>query len=246
MPSARIAPESGRNTPSAKRPHASPGALPSHRQGPTSTDLDAPSLRGHQRRAVGPCWARVRSPTRRPRRRPRQRADVGRGCSEPNPATRIIKRVLTASGTYSPCGGNTRGSQTHGLAYVEANPRPQYRAHATRFGQRRLRFACLNRMQPVARQRSSVQPVAACAVRSGIAHRWHSVATLCMWLQHGACGCNTVCCAAASHLCVAQRQMSRRAAVATQMWAWAWTRLRCRCGLGWTSADVGWGWTLSQ
>ena len=105
MPSARIAPESGRNTPSAKRPHASPGALPSHRQGPTSTDLDAPSLRGHQRRAVGPCWARVRSPTRRPRRRPRQRADVGRGCSEPNPATRTstesslpVARTLPAAG----------------------------------------------------------------------------------------------------------------------------------------------------
>ena len=197
MPSARIAPESGRNTPSAKRPHASPGALPSHRQGPTSTDLDAPSLRGHQRRAVGPCWARVRSPTRRPRRRPRQRADVGRGCSEQNPATRIIKRVLTASGTYSPCGGNTLGSQTHRLAYVEANPRPQYRAHATRFGQRRLRFACLNRMQPVARQRSSVQPVAACAICSGMG-------TGGTRLQRRARGCNTSCCAAASNLCCAE------------------------------------------
>ena len=156
-----------------------------------------------------------------------------------------IKRVLTASGTYSPCGRNTLGSQTQRLAYVEANPRPQYRAHATRFGQRRLRFACLNRMQPVARQRSSVQPVAACAVRSGIAHRWHSVATQCMWLQYSACGCNTFC-VLLRHTCVAQGQMSRRAAVAAQMWAWAWTRLRCRCGLGWTRADVGWGWTLSQ
>ena len=107
-------------------------------------------------------------------------------------ATPHINRVLTASGTYSPCGGNTRGSQTHGLAYVGAHPRPQCRAHATRFGQRRLRFACLDRMQPVARQRSSVQPVAACVVRSGIAHRWHSVATLCMWLQHSACGCVTL------------------------------------------------------
>ena len=103
----------------------------------------------------------------------------------------------------------------------------------------------LNRMHPVARQRSSVQPVAARAVRSGIVHRWHSVATQCMWLQHSACGCDTFC-VLLRHSCVAQRQISRRAAVVTQMWAWAWTRLRCRCGLGRTRADVGWEWTLSQ
>ena len=102
-----------------------------------------------------------------------------------------INRVFTASGTCSPCGGNTRGSQTHGLAYVGANPRPQCRAHATRFGQRRL-GGCLDRMQPVARQCSSVQPVAACAVRSGIAHRWHSVATQVALACNSACGCNTV------------------------------------------------------
>ena len=43
-----------------------------------------------------------------------------------------INGVFTASGTYSPCGRNTRGSQRHGLAYVGANPRPRCRAHATR------------------------------------------------------------------------------------------------------------------
>ena len=221
MPSARIAPESGRNTPSAKRPHASPGALPSHRQGPTSTDLDAPSLRGHQRRAVGPCWARVRSPTRRPRRRPRQRADVGRGCSEPNPATRIIKRVFTASGTCSPCGGNTRGSQTHGLAYVEANPRPQCRAQATRFGQRRLRFASLE--SDAASRMAARQRAAGCSMCRP-QRDWVQVAL----------GCNTVHVvatqgAAASHLCCAEADVPEGStgdtdvglgmdSVAVQMW----------------------------
>jgi hypothetical protein len=58
-------------------------------------------------------------------------------------------------------------------------------------------------------------------VRSGIVHRWHSVATQCMWLQH----------IALRHTCVAaQRQMSRRAAVVAQMSA--------RDGLG-CMADVG-------
>jgi hypothetical protein len=63
------------------------------------------------------------------------------------------------------------------------------------------------------------------------------VATQCVWLQH---------IVLLRHTSVAKRQMSRRAAVATQMWAWPLTRLWCRCGLGWTRADVGWGWTLSQ
>jgi len=101
--------QAGTPPPSGGTPHQwhrQPGQpSPSNRQGSTSTDLDAPSLRGHQRRAVGPCWARVRCPTRRPRRRPRQRADVGRGCSEPNPATRTstesslpVARALPAAG----------------------------------------------------------------------------------------------------------------------------------------------------
>ena len=55
---------------------------------PLETDLDyySPSPRGNRRMTVGPCWARVRGPTRRPR--PRRRADVGRDCSEPKLATR--------------------------------------------------------------------------------------------------------------------------------------------------------------
>ena len=84
-------------------------------------------------------------------------------------------------------------------------------------------------MQPVARQRGSVQPVAACAVCSGIVHRWHSVATQDAWLQHGVL--------LMRHTCVAQRQMSRRAAGLAQRSAGD--------GFG-CGADVGKGWTLSQ
>jgi hypothetical protein len=243
---------------------------------------DAPSHRGHQRSAVGPCWARVRGPTRRPRRRPRrtprQRASrLGRGprllrakSSDPH-----INRVLTVSGTYSPCRWNTWGGQRHGVAYVGANPRPQCRAHASRIGQRRLRFACVDRMQPVARQRGSVQPVAACAVRCDTVH---SVATQRMWLQHSGCGCNM--CAAASHLCCAEADVPEGSSgdadvglgmdsVAVQMWARAWTLSQCSCGWvgGWVGgggggsfalvqrwardrlspfADVGGGWTWSR
>jgi hypothetical protein len=49
-----------------------------------------------------------------------------------------------------------------------------------------LRLLGLDRMQPVARQRGSVQP---------------GLLTGGTRLQHSACGCNTLCCAAASHLC---------------------------------------------
>jgi hypothetical protein len=68
----------------------------------------------------------------------------------------------------------------------------------------------------------------------------HVVATQCMWLQHSVL---------LRHTCLAQREMSRKAAVATQMSAWAWIRSpgrrpgaqvgagswtcsRCRCGRG--------------
>ena len=206
MPSARIAPESGRNTPSAKRPHASPGALPSHRQGPTSTDLDAPSLRGHQRRAVGPCWARVRSPTRRPRRRPRQRADVGRGCSEQNPATRIIKRVLTASGTYSPCGRNTRGQPNAPprLRRSKSSSTVPRTRHTIRPAAPSLRLLESDAASGTAAQQRS----AGCRMcrpqrdRSQVAlgcNTVHVVATWRMWLQHSVLRCcvTLVCCAEA-------------------------------------------------
>ncbi len=128
------------------------------------------------------------------------RADVGRDCSELNlDSSPHIDRVFTASGTCSSCGWNTRGSQRHGLAYVEAHPRPQCRARAKRFGQRLLRFACSDRI--------------GCS-------QWHGSAAACSRLQHvlsaagsftggtrlqhSGCGCNTLCCAAAPRLCCAQ------------------------------------------
>jgi len=190
MPSEQSAPESGRNPP-AKRRHAAPVAPParaalpqqqarSHLDGPRCPISPRPPTEGSGP-VLGPCALP------NPEAEAKAEAESWRGprllrakSSDPH-----INRVLTASGTYSPCGGNTRGSQTHGLAYVGAHPRrPQCRAHATRFGQRRL-GGCLDRMQPVARQCSSVQPVAACAVRSEIAHRWHSVATQSVWLVGG-------------------------------------------------------------
>ncbi len=88
-----------------------------------------------------------------------------------------IDRVFTASGTCSPCGWNTRGSQT-------ARPRLERRRQSSSMPRTRqairtaapsLRLLGSDRMQPVARHRSSVQPVAAWAVRSGIVHRWHSL-----------------------------------------------------------------------
>ena len=172
-------------------------------------------------------------------------------------ATPHINRVLTASGTYSPCGGNTRGSETHGLAYVGANPRPQCRAHATRFGRRRLRFASLAWIGSGAASGTAArQRAAGC-----------SVCRLQRDCAQVALGCNTVhvvathCAALLRHTCVAQRQMSRRAAVAAQMSAgdgfgcgadvgrpgmdsfavqrWARDRLG-------PVADVGGGWTWSR
>ncbi len=93
-----------------------------------------------------------------------------------------------------------RGSQTHGLAYVEAHPRPQCRAHATRFGQRRGALASLawigcSQWHGSAAACSRLQhvPSAAGSLTGGTR------------LQHSACGCNTVHvvatqCASASHL----------------------------------------------
>jgi hypothetical protein len=95
--------------------------------------------------------------------------------------------------------------------------------------------------EPVARQRRSVQSVAACAVRCGIVHRWHSVATQWMWLQY----IGLRCCAT---LVLSQADVSEGSSgetdvrggmdsAAVQMWA----------GDGLVRmADVGWGWTLSR
>jgi hypothetical protein len=190
-------------------------------------------------------WARVRGPCARPNPAAEAEAEpeaeaesrlglgLGPRLLRAKSSNPHINRVLTDSGTCSLQMEYSAQSKAlrHGLAFVEANPRPQCRAHATRFGQRRLRFACSNRTQPVARQRSSVQPVATGAVRNGIDR------------AKVALGCNIVrvvathCAALLRHTCVALRQMSRRAAVVAQMWAGD--------GLG-CGADVGWGWTLLQ
>jgi hypothetical protein len=213
MPSEQSAPEPGRTPPpSAKRPHAAPlavapparAALPSNRQGSTSADLDAPSSRGHQRRAVGPGWARVRRPTRRPRPRPRQRADVGRGCSEPNPATRTstesslpVARTLPAAGILGAAKRTASLTSKQILVHSAA-----HRPHD--FGQRRLRFAWIESdasSRTAAQQRSA--GCSACRPqrdRAQVAlgcNTVHVVATQCMWLRH-------ILCAAASLLCCAE------------------------------------------
>ena len=142
-----------------------------------------------------------------------------------------INRVFTASG-----GGNTRG-QSKAQRTAVTRPRlrrskPSSMPHtrqAIRPAAPSLRLLGWDRMQPVARQRGSVQPVAACAVCSGIVPRWHSVATQDAWLQHALL--------LMRHTCVAQRQMSRRAAGLAQRSAGD--------GFG-CGADVGQRWTLSQ
>jgi hypothetical protein len=220
---------------------AAPAVLASNKQGAASTDLDP---RGNQRRAAGPCTARVRCPARRPRPRPRQRADVGRDCAEPNPAAPHINRVFTASGTCSPCGWNTRGSQ-------KARPRLRRRQSSSTVPHTRqairpaapsLCLLGLDRMQPVARQRSSAQPVPSSAGSFTGGTR----------LQHSGCGCNTLCCV--THVlpcrgrCPGGRQWWRRCrrgmdSAAVQMWAGdglfrgaevgkGSTQSSCRCGWG--------------
>jgi hypothetical protein len=134
---------------------------------------NAPPPPGDRRRTAGPCRARARCPVRRPR--PRQSADLGRDCSEPNPATR------TSSESRLP----VARSQRHGRASVEANPHPLRRARTAQFTIRPAAPSLgLDRMQSIARKRSVVQPVAAGAVRNAILHRGHSVVTQRTWLQH--------------------------------------------------------------
>ena len=98
---------------------------------PLETDLDyySPSPRGNRRMTVGPCWARVRGPTRRPR--PRRRADVGRDCSEPKLATRtstesshLQQHVLCLRMEYS--------GQLKSTASLTSTPIPVNAAHTPR------------------------------------------------------------------------------------------------------------------
>ena len=190
--------QAGTPPPSGGTPHQwhrQPGQpSPSNRQGSTSTDLDAPSLRGHQRRAVGPCWARVRCPTRRPRRRPRQRADVGRGCSEPNPATRTstesslpVARALPAAGI--------RGAAKRTASLTSEPILGHSAAHTPRdsaSGALAVAWIGCSQWHGSAAACSRLQrvPSAAGSLTGGtrLQPRWHSLATQCMWLQHSACG----------------------------------------------------------
>jgi hypothetical protein len=186
-------------------------------------------------------WARVGpvlGPSARPNAAAEAEAESRRGprLLRAKSSSPHINGVFTASGTYSPCRWNTRGSQRDGLDYVDAHPRPQCRAHTTRFGQRRLRFACLNRVQPVSRQRSNLQPVATDPVLSGIVHRWHSVATQCMRLHHIVLRC-CVTPVLRRGRCPGGQQWRHRCGrgmdlVPVQMWAWAWTQSRSRRGRG--------------
>jgi hypothetical protein len=93
--------------------------------------------RGNQRTAAGPCTAgRVRGPTRRPR--PRQRADVGRDCSEPNPAARTstesslpVARTLPAEGILWAVKGTASLTSerilVHGAAHTPRDQQPRAR-----------------------------------------------------------------------------------------------------------------------
>jgi hypothetical protein len=106
MPSEYSAPESGRNTPppSGRTPdqwHRYPGQpSPSNKQGSTSTDLDAPSLRGHLgTEGSGPVFGPCARPN--PEAEAKAEAESRRGprllrakSSDPR-----INRDFTASGT---------------------------------------------------------------------------------------------------------------------------------------------------
>ena len=188
----------------------SPGSPPQQQaRVPGSTDLDAPSPRGNQRRAVGPCWARVRCPTRRPRPRPRPRprADVGRDCSEPKLATRPssdtslpVARALAAEGILGAVKGTAALTRSPSSSTV---PRTRHAIRPAAPSLRLDRIGCSQRHGSAAAGCSMCRPQ----------RDWAQVAL----------GCNTEhvvatqCAALLRHACVAQRRMSRRAAVVTQM-----------------------------
>ena len=133
---------------------------------PLETDLDAPSPRGNRRRTVGPCRARVRCPARRPR--PRPRAESRRGLLRSKPSSPHIDRASTA------CAAVILGAVKKARPRLRRSPSSSTvpcTRHVIRPAAPSLRLLESDRMQPVARQRGSVQPVAACAVRSGIVHR---------------------------------------------------------------------------
>jgi hypothetical protein len=190
-------------------------------------------------RARWVCRLRVHKPQDRSRRWPP-------GSGLPRRQARGSARTQRGPVHQRPCDNrpNVGAADWHGLAYVDAHSRPKSRAHAKRFGQRRLRCTCLDWIG---------------------SSQWHGSAAACSRLQHvtsaaglltggtrlqrSACGCNTLCCAAASHVCCAEADVTEGSSGGTGVGG-AWTRLRCRCGPGHglgPGADVGAGaWTWSR
>jgi hypothetical protein len=184
---------------------------------------------------------------------------VGRDCSEPNPVAR------TSTESRLPARREYEFGAVNGTASLTSKPILVHSAAhtgATRFGQRpapSLRLLGLGRMQPATRQRGSVQPVGACAVRSGIVHRWHSVATQCMWLQHIALRHTSVCCAdvhTEADVPAPGQQWWRRCrrgtdSAAVQMAVWAGDAMDSFAVQRWARdrlspvANVGGGWTVA-
>jgi hypothetical protein len=218
---------------------------------PLETDLDAPSPRGNQRRTVGPCWARVRCPTRRPRPRPRPRAEAEsrRGprllrSKEPNPVAR------TSTEPRLPV-RQEHSRQSKGTASLTSKPILVHSAAHTQHdsAQRRPRFACLDWI-------GCSQSHGSAAACSRLQHAPSAVGSFPggARLQHSACGCNTLRCADVSHLCCAEVDVPEGSSGGADVGG-GWIRLRCRCGLATDSfavqrwardqlrpdADVGWG-----
>jgi hypothetical protein len=169
----------------AQRPRAAPVAwaapavLASNKQGAASTDLDP---RGNQRRAAGPCTARVRCPARRPRPRPRpsRRGPRLRRAKPSSPAHQPSLHcqwhVLSLRVEYS--------GQSKGTASLTSTPILVHSAAHTPSDSASGAFALLAWIGSDAASGTAAQQRAAGAVLSGIVHRWHSVATQWMWLQH--------------------------------------------------------------
>ncbi len=155
----------------------------------------------------------MRCPTRRPRPRPthwqpaseRARADVhGRRLLRAKPRT-CITRVFTASGTCSLPADGILGAVKGAAASLTsklAHPRPQCRAHATRFGQSLAWIGSDAASCSAARQHAAgcgmCRPQRDCAQVALGCNRVHVVAT-----HSDALLC---------HTCLAQRQMPQRAA----------------------------------
>jgi hypothetical protein len=182
---------------------------------------------------------------------------VGRDCSQPNPATRTstesalpVARTLPAEGILGAVKGTAALTSEPILVHSAAHTPRESASGAF------PSLAWIGCSQWLARQRSSVQPVAACAVRSGILAGGTR-------LQHSACGCNTVHVVATHFVCCCVTPVLRRGRChGGQQWRHRCGRghgLGCGADVGWArlgqmwagdglfrSADVGRGWTQSQ